>query len=860
MQRHAAYLFLGAALSLPHTCVLAADDAVVLDPFPVETERQERSDSISPLSGTTTGLYGTEVNPLEIPRSVSVVSQARLDLAGVTSFADLSEVAPGAERLSYWGIAGCPELRGTHAGVYYDGILRAFQRNEMPTSFGSSEGLEIVRGPVPAQLEPGPVGGFVNMVPKSPYFGESRGSASVSLGSWDDYALQLDEGGTTQAAGLPAAWRVSLSAKKSLSYYDEVRDDNLSLFGTVKVRLAPSSTLTVAAEFHRHQSSEIPGWNRVTQDLVDKSQYVVGESVDISDPDWGGANRDLVTKGGASGIQDFSALVVPAKTVESALAKGTVSSSAVAAMLNLSHPDDLARAYGQPLPSTGARDPAYNASGNAALDAALAKAYARAKAAGASGYRYTRAYFAKGGTVFTEKIAGNEILSDERDRANSTDGLLYARWRKDYETGAALDGRFLTERLVTRKHSTYGFALNSDQLVNDAKGTCTVPVEEIASTFSVGAEGRYTWAVVTQDFYAEPFSRRDISLPFVSDNSVVAAGSDIAPDGKNLWSPGRGANLECELYQAALFASAESRPFEKLHLYSGLRGEWAAWDTRIAPEVDRVTAALEASSRHKAGTFFGNASFSPVYEIAQNWRLYAGGQLGTSLAPGDAGTVVGRANFSKTRLLETGVKAALWENRLFTSLSAYRWEQSRYSDLDARALPLRGLGVEAESTLELKKFSLTADVSFQRVRILSDAIGYGAVPESEEGWALSGGVMTASTNRALPANPDRVYEGTPRASASLMADFKLPHGFGIAFGPHWRSSYFANMDRTVKLPESCVWNGMAYWKGGRWSASLRVKNFTDETYYYASDPVFSGNALVTRAEPLNWEFTVGCEF
>ncbi|HNX04050.1 MAG TPA: hypothetical protein PKI32_01025 [Opitutales bacterium] len=861
MQRQAAYFLLGAAALLPPLAdIHAADDTIVLEPFPVEVRHQQLSDSISPLTGTASGLFGTETNPLEIPRSITIATDARLRLSGVDSFAELSEVSPGAERLSFWGIAGSPELRGTHAGVYYGGILRAYQRNEMPTSFASSEGLEIVRGPVPSQLASGPVGGYVNMVPKSPYFGKSRGFFGVTLGSWDDFRIQADEGGPAEAFGLPAAWRVSVSAKKSGSYYDSVSDDNLALYGTLKVQLDKSSTLSVSAEFHRHESSEIPGWNRVTQRLVDDAQYVIGESVDISDAAWGGANRDLVTKGYLTGIQDFSALVVPASTVDGAVNSGALARSVADAMLNLSDPDDLARAYGQPLPSTGARDPSYDASGNAALDAALGQAYAKAKASGASGYRYTRTYFENGGGVFTKQIDGGAVLSDKRDFADSSDGLLFINWKREYYSGAFLDARFLSERLSTRKHSTYGFALSSDQLVNDAKFSLGAPLEDMKSTATLGAELRYSWAVVTQDFFAEPFSRRDISLGTATDNSVVDAGNDIAPDGKNLWSPGRGANLECELYQASIFAAVESTPFERLHVYSGLRGEAAAWDTRLAKEVDRATPALLASSRHKAGTFFGNASIAPVYELSPNWRLYASAQAGTALAPGDAGTIVGRANFTKIQLLETGIKAALLDNRLFLSLSAYQWEQSRYSDIDARALPMRGTGVEAESTLELGSLSISASATFQRVRLLSDAIGYGAVPRSEEEWALSGGVLTAASDRSLPANPDRVYEGTPRASASIMADWKLPHGFGVAIGPHWRSSCYASMDRTVKLPESLVWNGVIHWRQGRWSASLRLRNFTDEVYYLASDPVFSGNALVTRAEPLNWELTVGYEF
>jgi iron complex outermembrane recepter protein len=820
------------------------DAPVQLDPIEVVAQRSEDTRSLLPTGRGADGIYGGESDPLKIPRALTIVTPETLRLSGVTTFADLSEVSPGAERLSYWGIAGSPELRGTHAGVYFNGMLRAWQRNEMPTSFGSCEALQIVRGPVPAQLETTPVGGYVDMIPKSPYFGAPHEKLSVSAGSWDTYKTQLDAGGSTTALGdHPAAWRVSLSGQKAGSYYDNVHDDYISLYATTIVQLDKRTTLTLGAEYYDHRSSEISGWNRVTQELVDSGEYVTGESIDITDASWGGtANRSLVTGSSRTGIQDFSALVVSADAVQAALTAGTITQAAVSALLDLSNADDRARAYGQALPSTGKRDPNYDSSANPTLDAALAKAYASGKST--SGYRYTQAYFDQGGIVFTTHIDGNQILADERDYADSRDGLAYVDWKRTYESDCVLTNKYFTERLRTRKHSTYGFALNSDQLVADDRLTLDVPLDSLATRLSVGAEGRYCWAVVTQDFYAEPFSRRDISTGMVSDNSVVFAGSDISADGLNLWSPGRGANLDCNLVQSSLFALADTQFGERFRIYYGLRGEFASWHTHLADEVDRTSAALLAASRHLGSTFYCNGSLNPVYEFAKGWYLYGAAQAGTALAPGDAGTVVGKANFSKVNLVESGVKASLFDNKLYLALDAYRWEQSRYSDLDARALPMRGMGIEAESTLELGDFALSAEYTFQRVRLLSDSIGYGATAMTQEEWALSGGVLTATSDRVLAANPDRVYEGTPQHSANLMGVWKLPKGWGIAMGPHWRSATYASMDRSVKLPQSLVWNALVYWRSDRWDISLRVRNFTDEVYYYASDPVFSGNTLV----------------
>ena len=520
-------------------------ELVRLPAFPVSEEWPETSDRIMPTDRDVIGLFGDQTGILETPRSVSVVTAEKLRLAGVDGFDNLSELGAGTERLDFWGIAGAPYIRGTHAGVYFNGMLRAFQRNEMPTSFGSAEALQIVRGPAPAHLTPAPVGGYVDMDPKSPYFGEQRTHVSLSVGSWDHYRAQIDSGGSTDIAGLPAAWRVSVSVQDSGSYYDDVRDDYVSLFASGIIRLDERTTLSFGGEYYDYRSNEVSGWNRITQNLIDNNEYVIGEPIDITDSEWGGtANRDLVSYpwayGWKNGIEDFNALVVPASVVEAALESGKITQAAADAMLNLSDADDRARAYGQPLPSTGTRDAFYDASGNAAIDATLARLSQNEQ----SGYRYTKEYFEQGGIVFTEEIDGNEILSDSEDTANSRDGIMYVDWKRSYDGERSLENKFFAERLRTRKHSSYGFALNSDQLVLADRLSASLPLDSLNTRLSFGAELRYTWVVVTQDFYAEPFSRRDISLDYISSNSKVLAGDDVAPDGKNLWSPGRGANLE----------------------------------------------------------------------------------------------------------------------------------------------------------------------------------------------------------------------------------------------------------------------------------------------------------------------------
>src|SRR5690606_15935734 len=130
-----------------------------------------------------------------------------------------------------------PFLRGSRAGVYFNGMLRAYQRNQMPMSFGSAEGLQLVKGPTPANLSTTLVGGFVNQEPKAPYYDKHRGSIELGFGSRDTYHLELDTGGPFMLGKYPAAYRLSYTGHRSDRYYNNVGHDFDSLYGSVKIKL-----------------------------------------------------------------------------------------------------------------------------------------------------------------------------------------------------------------------------------------------------------------------------------------------------------------------------------------------------------------------------------------------------------------------------------------------------------------------------------------------------------------------------------------------------------------------------------------------------------------------------------------------
>src|SRR5690606_1470536 len=113
---------------------------------------------------------------LDTPRAVTVLTPELMARLDIQDFGDLGRIGAGTQQINYYGVPGTPILRGATGAVFFNGIQRAFQRNEMPLSFGSFEAMDLVKGPAPSHFGASQAGGYTNLLPKSPYFDRRRSS------------------------------------------------------------------------------------------------------------------------------------------------------------------------------------------------------------------------------------------------------------------------------------------------------------------------------------------------------------------------------------------------------------------------------------------------------------------------------------------------------------------------------------------------------------------------------------------------------------------------------------------------------------------------------------------------------------
>jgi len=260
-----------------------------------------------------TTVFGLEKSLLETPRSASFVSDTTLARFGIETIDGLTAVSPGTYTASFYGVPGALNIRGTLAENYFRGFKRVENRGTYSTPIGGAARIEIVRGPPTPIHGAGKVGGMLNFIPKSArdegrFLTDPRGELTATFGSYDKKNV-------TGQVALPV--RLG-SADGGVYAYGEI-DDSKSFYRGLnpKRQLAEVSVdfdlnngwSTAFGGMVHHSTGDIqtPGWNRLTQDLIDHGTYITGRDTSLVDADGNGR----ITPGEVGFYPFGSALYIP---------------------------------------------------------------------------------------------------------------------------------------------------------------------------------------------------------------------------------------------------------------------------------------------------------------------------------------------------------------------------------------------------------------------------------------------------------------------------------------------------------------------------------------------------------------------
>ena len=256
----------------------AADEVLELERFKV-TSGVAVEQLVLPIARPFNSVFGTDDNIVDVPRNVTIISRQQLSDISITDVLDFSKLTSSAFTTTNFGAPSNASIRGQSADVYLNGVRARITSNGngLPIDFNSVDSVNIVKGPATAvQGASMYVGGYIDLQSKRPYFDVTKGTVSVTLGSYDTKRWTLDVGGPISKQ---LAYRFSYSGEDSTGYYIDGFKKTHAVYGALEFRPNERYDLFVNGQFFLANYTENWGINRVTQDLIDNGNYVTGTNI-----------------------------------------------------------------------------------------------------------------------------------------------------------------------------------------------------------------------------------------------------------------------------------------------------------------------------------------------------------------------------------------------------------------------------------------------------------------------------------------------------------------------------------------------------------------------------------------------------
>lgn len=270
-------------------------------------------DDLNGLIPPPNNIFGLSKTTLETPRSLSMVTGEMIDKFNIGDLSDLERFSPSSYTAFSFGVQGALSIRGDTADMYYGDMKKLNNASNVPVIVGASDGIVIVRGPPSAVYGEGVVGGYMNYIPKSArastgkYLARPTGKVTFTTDNWGKRIVTAEVGGPLKVFGKNAGYYVFDQFEDSKTFYigQKIRDELIQ--GTFTMDLNDKWRMELGGAYQHHNGTGIAGWNRVTQDLVDKRIYQTGmEDFSLIDTDHNGyASRAELYNAGLTNNYNF---------------------------------------------------------------------------------------------------------------------------------------------------------------------------------------------------------------------------------------------------------------------------------------------------------------------------------------------------------------------------------------------------------------------------------------------------------------------------------------------------------------------------------------------------------------------------
>lgn len=770
-------------------------------------------------------VFGFDKNLLETPRSASTVSSEQIERFGISDIDDFVALAPGTFTQSFFGTNGL-DVRGTAGETYFRGVRRLDNPGNYPTPIGASDRVDIVRGPASPIYGPSKIGGYLNFVPKSAraetgqYLDEPEGSLSYTLGSWDKSVMTAEVGGPGELGGTEFGYYLYGMIEDSDSYYINSYTDQTLLQASFDIDFNDNLRIQFGGMYHQYAGTQVAGWNRLTQDLIDTGTYLTGTAQPL-DTDGDG----FISHAEYDATADFD-------------------------------PNDGDGAFGV---NPFVFRPEFVTVGD--LDSLMALE-----------------------NVGTTTLDGSQVLVASDDILSSTVKTLYFDVIYETDSGWEFKNQLFYETYDNLGENAYGFSQFHDTYVIEDKFVITKIIEtgSLTSSFQFSPSYRYTDFRHADDYKNEYFHRRDLTGPSTAlDRRLLSTriDDDYTEYYIGNYSNFGAAALADFTWENGLSVLLGARwdtidmeshiPLDKIMLFnfsSGFvllsdDGQFLLNDFVDTANVDpaTITAPVDASDTEDGVSWTASVSwaignFIPYVTSSEQSTTVAG--QGAEIT---AGAIWANGAFDTSELLEYGIKGSFLDDTLYMALSIYEQERT---DFNAQQIVTNQVtnteGLEFEARwVATENLVLTLGFSNMEVTNLTtlnsgDTFSfYGAEDMPQIDPALIYGGQVIGLPAAATYNPKAIRAGVPENIITLTGTYAFDNGWAINASIIDVDEVFSGFSQRVRLPSYTLVNLGLLYETERWAFSITGKNLTDERYFRANFPNLFGGTIVLPELPRN---------
>lgn len=239
----------------PLTVFAGTQETVELDTVVVTADGARENGVKGPLIAQENTVGKVDAPIMETPRSISVVTEQRMEDTGVMKVQDALLYTSGVYAGAYgndtrgdWYI-----IRGSEAIEYQDGLksLFGYYNNARPNAYSISR-VEVLKGPASVEYGQGTVGGIVNLVSKLPQE-ETLREVTLEYGSFNHKRAGVDFAGKANKDGT-LLYRFVGTLQDSDHQTDHVEDNRLSLSPSLTWKPNQDTKFTALLNIEKNES------------------------------------------------------------------------------------------------------------------------------------------------------------------------------------------------------------------------------------------------------------------------------------------------------------------------------------------------------------------------------------------------------------------------------------------------------------------------------------------------------------------------------------------------------------------------------------------------------------------------------